>query len=96
MFKRQGITLDRSFLVINRKTPSKYFASFHHGPLRRQTNIVHELKERGLALRASGQPINTGTAAGKAMAGRKRPRTTKLYDRTKEQLTQDEGERIRL
>jgi hypothetical protein len=30
------------------------------------------------------------------MAGHKSPRTTKLYDRTKERLTQDEVDRIRL
>jgi DNA invertase Pin-like site-specific DNA recombinase len=29
-------------------------------------NIVHELKERGVTLRATEQPIDTGTAAGKA------------------------------
>ena len=34
--------------------------------LRDLQNIVHELKERGVALRATEQPINTGTAAGKA------------------------------
>ena len=31
-----------------------------------------------------------------AMAAHESPRTTKLYDRTKERLTQDEVERIRL
>ena len=30
-----------------------------------------------------------------AMAAHESPRTTKLYDRTKERLTQDEVERIR-
>jgi hypothetical protein len=30
------------------------------------------------------------------MAAHQSPRTTKLYDRTKERLTQDEVERIRL
>ena len=30
------------------------------------------------------------------MAARESPRTTKLYDRTKERLTQDEVERVRL
>jgi DNA invertase Pin-like site-specific DNA recombinase len=29
-------------------------------------NIVHELKQRGVHLRATEQPIDTGTAAGKA------------------------------
>jgi DNA invertase Pin-like site-specific DNA recombinase len=29
-------------------------------------DIVHELKERGVALRATEQPVDTGTAAGKA------------------------------
>jgi DNA invertase Pin-like site-specific DNA recombinase len=29
-------------------------------------DIVHELKEKGVALRATEQPIDTGTAAGKA------------------------------
>ena len=32
-------------------------------------DIVHELKERRVALRATEQPINTGTAAGKAFLG---------------------------
>lgn len=31
-----------------------------------------------------------------SMAGHESPRTTKLYDRTKDRLTQDEVERIRL
>jgi hypothetical protein len=31
-----------------------------------------------------------------SMAAHESPRTTKLYDRTKERLTQDEVERIRL
>ena len=34
--------------------------------LRDLQNIVHELKERRVTLRATEQPINTGTAAGKA------------------------------
>ena len=34
--------------------------------------------------------------AAQRMAGHADPRTTKLYDRTKERLTQDEVERIRL
>jgi len=29
-------------------------------------DIVHELKQKGVALRATKQPVNTGTAAGKA------------------------------
>jgi DNA invertase Pin-like site-specific DNA recombinase len=29
-------------------------------------DIVHELKDRGVALRATEQPVDTGTAAGKA------------------------------
>jgi DNA invertase Pin-like site-specific DNA recombinase len=29
-------------------------------------DIVHELKAKGVALRATGQPVDTGTAAGKA------------------------------
>jgi DNA invertase Pin-like site-specific DNA recombinase len=29
-------------------------------------DVVHELKEKRVALRATEQPINTGTAAGKA------------------------------
>ena len=33
-------------------------------------NIVHELKEKGVALRATEQPINTSTAAGKAFFDR--------------------------
>ena len=34
--------------------------------LRGLQNIVHELKGRGVALKATEQPIDTGTAAGKA------------------------------
>jgi DNA invertase Pin-like site-specific DNA recombinase len=34
--------------------------------LRDLQNIVHELKGKGVSLRATEQPINTGTAAGKA------------------------------
>ena len=37
-----------------------------------------------------------GFGARQEMAGHESPRTTKLYDRTKEQLTHDEVERIRL
>ncbi len=41
--------------------------------------------------------MNGGTLEhAQAMAGHESPRTTKLYDRTKERLTQDEVERIRL
>ena len=41
--------------------------------------------------------LNGGTLEhAQAMAGHESPRTTKLYDRTKERLTQDEVERIRL
>jgi DNA invertase Pin-like site-specific DNA recombinase len=36
------------------------------GSLRDLQNIVHELKERRVTLRATEQPIDTGTAAGKA------------------------------
>lgn len=42
-------------------------------------------------------PGNGGTLEHvQEMAPRESPRTTKLYDRTKERLTQDEVERIRL
>ena len=41
--------------------------------------------------------LNGGTLEhAQAMAGHESPRTTKLYDRTRERLTQDEVERIRL
>ncbi len=41
--------------------------------------------------------MNGGTLEhAQAMAGHESPRTTKLYDRTQERLTQDEVERIRL
>ncbi len=41
--------------------------------------------------------LNGGTLEhAQAMTGHESPRTTKLYDRTKERLTQDEVERIRL
>jgi DNA invertase Pin-like site-specific DNA recombinase len=36
------------------------------GSLKGLQDIVHELKARGIALKASEQPIDTGTAAGKA------------------------------
>src|SRR5216684_7871116 len=32
-------------------------------------DIVHELKARGVALKATEQPVDTGTAAGKAFLG---------------------------
>ena len=34
--------------------------------MRNLQDIVHELKEKGVALRATEQPVDTGTAAGKA------------------------------
>ena len=41
--------------------------------------------------------LNGGTLEhAQAMAGHESPRTTKLYDHSKERLTQDEVERIRL
>jgi len=58
---------------------------------------------RKSAVTRSGQPgITAYLANGGAlehaqeMAAHESPRTTKLYDRTRERLTQDEVERIRL
>jgi integrase len=48
--------------------------------------------------RAPGSPLTSPTGAlehAQEMAAHESPRTTKLYDRTKERLTQDEVERIR-
>jgi hypothetical protein len=44
-------------------------------------------------LRSSAMPA---ASHAQEMAAHESPRTTKLYDRTKERLTQDEVERIRL
>ena len=38
----------------------------HHFIVKVDTGVVHELKERRVSLRATEQPIDTGTAAGKA------------------------------
>jgi site-specific recombinase XerD len=47
--------------------------------------------------RATGSHrLPNGGALEQEMAAHESPRTTKLYDRTKERLTQDEVERIRL
>jgi hypothetical protein len=49
--------------------------------------------------RATGIPPISVTEAlehAQSMAAHESPRTTKLYDRTQERLTQDEVERIRL
>jgi hypothetical protein len=40
--------------------------------------------------------VTAGIIASRPMAAHESPRTTKLYDRTKERLTQDEVERINL
>ena len=40
--------------------------------------------------------VRACSAPAARMAAHESPRTTKLYDRTKERLTQDEVERIRL
>ena len=53
----------------------------------------HSFRATGITayLNAGGTLANA-----QAMAAHESPRTTKLYDRTKERLTQDEVERIRL
>ena len=43
-----------------------------------------------------GRLTDTDLEHAQEMAAHESPRTTKLYDRTKERLTQDEVERIRL
>jgi len=48
--------------------------------------------ERGAPVAANGGALEHA----QEMAAHESPRTTKLYDRTKERLTQDEVERIRL
>src|SRR5437870_13072261 len=69
-------------------------------PFRHQTGRLSDQVSASTALRATG--ITAYLANGGAlehaqeMAARESPRTTKLYDRTKERLTQDEAERIRL
>ena len=53
----------------------------------------HTLRATGITAYLS----NGGTLEhAQEMAAHESPRTTKLYDRTKERLTQDEVERIRL
>jgi len=49
----------------------------------------------GIACFSKVDTSNTNLHA-QSMAAHESPRTTKLYDRTKERLTQDEVERIRL
>jgi hypothetical protein len=44
----------------------------------------------------SGHQSIKRAATAQEMAAHESPRTTKLYDRTKERLTQDDVERIRL
>jgi hypothetical protein len=57
---------------------------FRHYPSFRATGITAYLEAGGTLENAQ------------AMAAHESPRTTKLYDRTKERLTQDEVGRIRL
>jgi hypothetical protein len=45
--------------------------------------------------RGSSHLTNDNVEHAQEMAAHESPRTTKLYDRTKERLTQDEVERIR-
>jgi hypothetical protein len=56
-----------------------------------QSAITHSARPGSL-------PVGDGGALehAQSMAAHESPRTTKLYDRTKERLTQDEVERIRL
>ena len=60
----------------------------HHAPIGN-----HSFRATGItAYLANGGALEHA----QAMAAHESPRTTKLYDRTKERLTQDEVERIRL
>src|SRR5207248_8762432 len=86
---------------------SRYAVRPRHEPVRRLVHDRRRAKAAGIAteigcrtFRATG--ITAYLANGGAlehaqeMAAHESPRTTKLYDRTKERLTQDEVERIRL
>jgi hypothetical protein len=54
--------------------------------------LPHFPRDRITAYLANGAALEDA----QEMAAHESPRTTKLYDRTKERLTQDEVERIRL
>jgi len=62
--------------------------------------IAAEIGCPHVSARTRGSPPTSRTAArlehAQEMAAHESPRATKLYDRTKERLTQDEVERIRL
>ena len=65
------------------------------------TDVLKRLgvsKERMVTVMIEPDDLANGGALEHAqeMAANESPRTTKLYDRTKERLTQDEVERIRL
>src|ERR1700752_2634160 len=55
------------YLAINRKTPLKYFVSFHHGQLRRQTGahqfaVAAEITPSGTGRERLRQVVQTGSA----------------------------------
>jgi integrase len=63
------------------------------GGRHRGRNRCHTFRATGItAYLANGGALEHA----QEMAAHESPRTTKLYDRTKERLTQDEVERIRL
>jgi integrase len=63
------------------------------GGHRRGNLLSHTFRATGItAYLANGGALKHA----QEMAAHESPRTTKLYDRTKERLTQDEVERIRL
>jgi integrase len=104
-----GITEDRKGWVF--RTSPRHAATLLTGKPMAQADAWRMMRRRALAagiqepignhtFRATG--ITTYLSKGGAlehaqeMAGHESPRTTKLYDRTKERLTQNEVERIRL
>jgi hypothetical protein len=59
--------------------------------------VAHGAQARARRRHPAAYLANGGTLEhAQSMAAHESPRTTKLYDRTKERLTQDEVERIRL
>jgi hypothetical protein len=59
--------------------------------------VLYVIHTNHAPLFTSGEPDRgKGLEHAQEMAAHESPRTTKLYDRTKERLTQDEVERIRL
>jgi hypothetical protein len=73
--------------------PTEDHAQHEPSNVGRSQRLHHSFRATGItAYLANGGTLEHA----QAMAAHESPRTTKLYDRNKEKLTQDEVERIRL